>query len=138
MEAKELRIGNLVNHAHLGYLTVETVKHKLIIAEDLNQKLTFVYFFKKDVEPIPLTAELLKRLGFEHRSIHGNLYDKEYKMKRLDNGEYLDKSFTVGVFDDFCVILQCNHMHIKYVHQLQNLYFDMTGIALELKAEAVS
>jgi hypothetical protein len=81
-----------------------------------------------EIEPIPLTVEWMAKLGFEW-----NATDKRYYIQ-IGNILYLE-------FDtDFdCFIApeswagSCPWNNVKHVHQLQNLYFNLTGNELEIK-----
>lgn len=107
MKASELRIGNYVSlHGILVEMT----------ASDFN-------FDESYFKPIPLTEKWLLKFGFEYSSFYGN-----YKIKagnysnsiKLYEGEwcyYNDDS------DAGCYFVTT----IKYVHQLQNLYFALTN-----------
>ncbi len=63
-------------------------------------------------EPIPLTEEWLVRAGFEFDKIDGYWYIDEYW-----------RYFFEG---DVCFLGNFSHA-VDYVHQLQNLYFALTG-----------
>jgi hypothetical protein len=121
MTAKELRIGNLVNYHNDDYRIV-------LIAEDLIKiDIGFgaVQRFEKDpiysphlddLKPIPLTKEWLLKFGV--RIIQGRYY--------LDDIIFFERNLRV------CRPL-CTRDYIKYVHQIQNLYFALTGRELEIK-----
>ena len=66
----------------------------------------------KDLKPIPLTEELLLKSGFKKI---GNRYGNGHKRKVI-----LNKQFYHSIAG-----------YIKYVHQLQNLYFALTQTELE-------
>ena len=109
----------------------------------------------KYLEPIPLTTELLERFGF---LLESESYYKapHYKVERIDlvyaqtlfasevdiNMKIVcvlatDKSVRrIGIkdfkYDGFCQILG-SPSNIQYIHQLQNIYFFLTGKELELK-----
>lgn len=110
MEAKELRIGNIV------YFGV--VKEPVTILAIKPDNPTILM-----AEPIPLTQGWLFRLGAE--LISENRYDF--------NG------YSYGYFEltniGLIVTFQSQKISeaIKYVHQLQNLYFCLTGEELTLK-----
>jgi len=111
MEAKELRMGNLVHgNPYNGLITVFSnnkcvIKHKSGIAR----------FLIEDLEPIPLTEEWLLKFGFE------------IKQSRFGN-EYLGKINLYTTSDKNIVFCYDGYLKgIKYVHQLQNLYFALTG-----------
>lgn len=76
----------------------------------------------KDLEPIPLTEEWLVRLGFE------KTYDKAlpYQDAYSKEGLIFDGEFQLTVEG------KESDLHgigkpLKHVHQLQNLYFALTG-----------
>jgi hypothetical protein len=79
-----------------------------------------------DIEPIPLTEEWLLKLGFK-RIKKGIGWDK------LSDG----KLILVEVPTNKGNIVAFNYdadkyNYLKYVHQLQNLYFALTGVELQL------
>lgn len=116
MKANELRIGNFV---------LELRKPEVV------GKRTFENWDTLNLEdhlhPIPLTEEWLKKAGFEKRDLFTFYYDKLCirKSNPLDkfdqNGRTYWNSWTI-------IESQPN-----YVHQLQNLYFALTGEELEFK-----
>jgi hypothetical protein len=113
MKVKELRIGNLV--AHIGSVCVleeigeEWVK---VTNDQLNTKID-------DLIPIPLTEDWLVKFGFE-------VYDFDHKENQY---RFKERLFVIrdGLFCDYG-----SGVVLKYVHQLQNLYFALTGEELEL------
>jgi len=75
-------------------------------------------------EPIPLTDEWLDKFGFE--------LDEETEMYNLITPlQFIDYSFEIikNAHDRF---YQWRHIKVKYVHQLQNLYFALTNEELIL------
>lgn len=115
MTANELRIGNYV-------FSLETQNHQritgLLEEQPFFDAITFDYPNYDEIESIPLTEEWLLKFGFE--SI-GSFY-------RIGNSRFVE----VIVHDSGIDV--CNHSvslpHIKSVHQLQNLYFALTGTEL--------
>lgn len=110
MEAKELRIGNLVNR-----------DGKNIVINSGYE----IDNYEGQYKPIPLTEEWLLKFGFEIKlklSGHNGFYL---------NGFYIIKSNYVFelLIEGSSVILS----KIKFVHQLQNLYFALTGQELTIK-----
>jgi hypothetical protein len=75
----------------------------------------------KDYTPIPLTEQWLIDFGFENVSL--GEWEKENIL--LDN-EYTDKGIWNIVEES-----QCLTINVKHVHQLQNLYFALTGKELK-------
>ena len=118
MKASELRIGNLVDDNGL----VETVTSDHLINDEHYDGL-------KGCLPIPLTEEWLLKFGFKksnsdwYTTKSMQLPFEELAIK-LSNGRVTAETDRVEIFI-------CNE--IKHVHQLQNLYFALTGNELEIK-----
>ena len=101
MEEKELRIGNYVN--------IEDT----ILRIDLQE----LYYNSSIMTPIPLTEEWLLKLGFE--SMYSKYIVKAgdyYNSIKQDYGKWI---YSYDESDAGCYELK----EIKYVHELQNLYF---------------
>jgi hypothetical protein len=109
MKVEELRVGNLVH-----YFTNELTPNK-IDAEDIylmSEKPSYL----AQHTPIPLTKELMeKNLGFEFACTYFSL-DEFY-------GQYYDDHFYIEVFG-------IEH-EFHFVHELQNIYFDLVKKELE-------
>lgn len=112
MDAKELRIGDWVNNEDGDLKVVAAILGDGGFELGDNVEDSFVGF--GDCKPIPLTEEWLERFG-----LHESKYFC-FKEEHCDLWAFGEKEF--GVFT-----------HIEYVHQLQNLYFALTGEELELK-----
>ena len=79
-----------------------------------------------EFEPITLTEELLLKCGY----IVGNEYSAGKRLIYAVNGVFNSGlSFILWKNGDE---LTCVQKHIKYLHQLQNLYHALTGEELEL------
>jgi len=77
------------------------------------------------VKPIPLTEEWLLRFGFELTETN---YDGGHHYWIWDFSGIL---LTTPYEDDS--VVELGDAKFKYVHQLQNLYFALTGKELEIK-----
>ena len=136
MEANELRIGNLV---YTGKISVPRIG----LTSNGNTKITghgisLVEQKILDVEPIPLTEQWLLDFGFKMNETksksHGNFYSMSYLDLRYsfcyadfrkDWGFYITYTDSPDPKDDNAYyFVSCG---IKHVHQLQNLYFALTG-----------
>ena len=113
--ASELRIGNYVFDGNR-----ELTQVKSIIEGAINYELDYgnlwanqeCYF--ENLNPIPITEEWLLKFGFEKC---------EYLKNTWDNG-----SIIISLkYDIFYYELLNGTVDIKYIHQLQNLYFALTG-----------
>ncbi len=112
MNAKELRIGNYV----LDGRDVEAVNARMISMLEKGEA---------EFDPIPLTEEWLLKFGFVGYTVKGfskNGIELSYITR--------DDCFQ---FEFRCPQSDWRILDIKYAHQLQNLYFALTGEELELK-----
>ena len=127
--ASELRIGNLVIIKR--YISMNTNgEEKFELIE------TTVNFeniqWKKCIQPIPLTEEWLVKFGFEEKE---DLNSKDYPFAH----SIFTKSSKSILCNEFKIGGNQNGFHfysmvyINYVHQLQNLYFALTGEELTIK-----
>ena len=109
MNANELRIGNYVE------TNIESKKYKEIDVNHLDISL-LVQFKGRRYKPIPITEQWLIDLGFtKPRSII-----VEYKK----NGFEL---YFITTDDFYQAELGSFTIDVKFVHQLQNLYFALVG-----------
>ena len=125
MKANELRIGNILEDGIVESIIYQQKETYLITLKglpDLNLL---------DMTPVELTEEGLVRLGFEKDDFYNNWTIKVgsyyYHSIQFQNGTWVysnDKS------NASCYIIA----ELKYVHQLQNLYFALTGEELIMKA----
>ena len=126
MEAKELRIGNLVYGVSdrietvvgLGNNTISAYPGKLVDAQ--------MFFTEDDFTPIPLTEEWLVKFGFEPYENIGNR-----RFYHIENFIVESSIPAAPVYYTCGRELIC---FIEYVHQLQNLYFALTGEELGLQS----
>ncbi len=126
MESKDLRIGNYI------YDDVDGL-HQITSIDDLELGLVGDAIEYKYAKPIPLTKEWLARFGFKKNlyidgyigcdSLHTSFVLSEPNKFK----EYYTFNFGVGDLT--------NIKELIYVHELQNLYFALTGEELELKHE---
>jgi hypothetical protein len=115
MKAQELRIGNLLKDIDGNIVEVITVYENgnYVVHSSIHQ---FAIIEKDDdlIIPIPITEEWLLRFGFV-----SNPYQDRYENKSI----HVQCNKTRGVTELWIE----NMPHIKYVHQIQNLYFALTG-----------
>jgi len=118
MKANELRIGNLIQWISTG--NIEEVKD--IVTYDKRQA-NVNNVSISDCIGIELNEEWLIKLSFQ-KIIE---YEKELMTVEPDWNDFGKQDFYVyynGVFVN----------QYKYVHELQNLYFIITGVELQLTA----
>lgn len=150
MNQNELRIRNLVtvnnpdNHPNLkgvilevtsihesgnreGYTHGVGLKH---INQIQNRYYETYSQFVRFIEPIPLTEELLLKLGFELLNFDSYEFDG-YKILALKCGKL---QLTADSSNEYKTIEHKYLPIVLYVHQLQNLYFALTGVELQLSS----
>lgn len=121
IDARELRIGNYV----YGYKTTWTIDKNDFRDVDLDDN-------SMPYNPIPLTEEWLLKLGFKDaRSNELELYPIKYNTKTIRYNGINTNLYVSDFGDDSHYDLPCPH--IKYVHQLQNIYFALTGEELTIR-----
>ena len=130
MKAQELRIGNWIEHNQNKKDMYTTV-----------QPSTFSVNIEQHFKPIPLTEEWLVRFGFEIDQTSEEAYLKINT--DFNNGSTFsldcfiaDYSFMINErSDDGDSHTSFIPKKLKYVHQLQNLYFALTGDELTIKQQ---
>jgi hypothetical protein len=124
MKANELRIGNFIKDSGGKVLRISWFERNKVCQEmwtqnkDMELHPLTEYF--DSIRPISLTKEWIDR--FDWFSIDEDKYtfrDIEYYQISEEGSLYFTNRYT------------CTE--IKYVHQLQNLYFALTGEELDLK-----
>lgn len=124
MKAQELRIGNWLRSWNFNYRVESFDKEYVYFDHETDRSYD-------EVEPIPITEEWLVKFGFE------KLPNSNATFQILRDGPGHD--FTLEWDEDieaWDVYLEDNfwiQVPILSVHQLQNLYFALTGEELTIK-----
>lgn len=126
MKAEDLRIGNIVQYPHIENnktvmsgvvcqigLSLCKAKYSISLEHD-----SFTPIDLTSIKPIPLTEEWLLKFGFVCKNV-GYLCDNFY----------IDDDFYICVLRFNCE----DYIKVSSVHQLQNIYFTLTGKELEIK-----
>ena len=126
MEANELRIGNLLRDK-VSKTELEVIElTKDDIATYVIDRSKFPLEKGWGLEPIPLTEEWLKRFGYviieTNKCVEAFRENFRYSIQQVENSEHW-----------FWCDGQTVITNLKYVHQLQNLYFALTNEELTLK-----
>ena len=137
MKANELRIGNLVFNDYLkvNKYIVGIFDNEIWLSNtdelDQNQRSNV-----ESINGIPLTEQILLKCGFES-------YKTYLLRKKINDDFYLifSPKDTRPLYcilrmynDDMDMLQECNNIvDCNYLHQLQNIYFALTGEELELK-----
>lgn len=151
MESKELMLGNWVKYAHNSFWIEEIQGQPVQIDIDNYQE---IYFdeggtLEPKYEPIPLTPEILEMAGFVkndgalgaalgHTLI---LESREGTYKNIAVVYNSDKNYpqyyvfmregsTTDIGDNNIVTISRD---LQYLHQLQNLFFALTGTHLKIE-----
>ena len=119
MKASELRIGNLVDLGN-RIAKISEIYHTACTVLDLEETQDTIEDYER-TKPIPLTEEWLLKFGFDRNIVE----DYPIFQNQVLMIEYYEACSDVYV-SDYCKI------STKYVHQLQNLYFALTGEELIL------
>ena len=126
---QELRIGNFINHAGpklQGPFVVDEIRRGSVSVAQMSTNLPFG-FFKEDIAGIPLSPEILVKAGFE--DLFTDYTGSFYKDRLLIEWGIYDVIFARLQVDDE----NSNYIgEIKYLHQLQNLYFALTQTELTI------
>ena len=140
MKASELRLGNLVNWG-VNIVPVKSIHTESVLKDEvrvyveLNEKLQNYCLDITEIEPTPLTEEWLLKFGFKKQ---------DYKMSgcsiyKLGNIIIMN-SFRDDGRKDMGITVEgispptWSLANLYFVHQLQNIYFALTGEELILNA----
>lgn len=126
IDPKELRIGNWIyglesQYEHVPrFFQVESLDEESI---NPHYPIDTEKWYAKNVTPIIITSDILYKIGFffEQFSDHRPHYQYEDFHIDYDTLQPIDNGFEIS---------KCE---IKYLHQLQNLYFALTGEELKIE-----
>ena len=124
MEVQELRVGNhLFKYGEVVKIVEIGIKHKGDTNYYLRSENDNCGYWIDQFNPIPLTEEILLKCGFKKRSDgHFNMF----KHSEVD----------IIICNDFsswqCDGINFSVNRIKYLHQLQNLYWCLVGKELNI------
>lgn len=123
LKANELRVGNKIMQ-HWDYDDVGPNSHEVIHTIEPYE---CMLLFEKDIySPIPLTPEILEKCGFENRSAST---DYLFSLGDIHIGGS-QKRFLPSYWGESG--LEAYGNELKYLHQLQNIYFALTGEELQV------
>lgn len=127
IKANELRIGNFIEYDGRIF-QIDTISNEFPTLNTDEFGIGVVDW--NNIQPIPLTEEWLLNFGFG--------IDEEYDNTFIDNTSLKNEIIRVSIDSHYFTIeLFCGQVleipNIKYVHQLQNLYFALTGEELTIK-----
>ena len=115
MKASELRIGNIIKSIGIEYVVCKIDRHGNIKGVEGGTS----FNLDGTAQPIALTEEWLLKFGFRYQKIYNN-YAVEtgnyFNSVKQDGEEWI---YSNDESNACCYELRS----IKYVHQLQNIYF---------------
>ena len=115
MQLNEIRIGNYFEINTVGQPCPDRLESGLYQWDNWYDYYEFG-FNENIFKPIPLTEEWLERFGF-----HNNYRMEWWKGEILYDSGFVSKE------------VPAHGTYVKHVHQLQNLYFALTGEELKYK-----
>jgi hypothetical protein len=125
MKATELRIGNFIMSGNNGEFDHDGLIGKVLEIGNEDREFeqiyceceeSFEWFFKGNYFGIPLTDDWLIKFGF------------------IDGQKDVIKLIRINKFYYLCYVTGSKRLNvdIMYVHQLQNLYYALTGVELSV------
>jgi predicted S18 family serine protease len=147
INTSELRRGNWVylnlNTGGELFCTVEEIKAEELLLDFEGVKTRESYIM---VNPVGLSSEILERVGFTKADVYDEeiWFEIEAKNNKIEIAFYEDieqsqKNYTdklekirCYISNPYNAILNVSINNIQYLHQLQNLYFSLTGQELQV------
>ena len=129
MKSNDLRIGNIVkteNNTIDVFKLVSIGYDYVLLTDEYNDYDSLI----EELKPIPITEEWLLKLGFEYHA-----FDKNYVITTKDDWHNSIKEiegdwcYNNDSSDAGCYFVR----DVKYVHQLQNLYYAINEEELTIK-----
>jgi hypothetical protein len=131
MKTNQLRIGNYVWDDYSGEMIVSEIHFNPEQEKGLdsvllrkNMNLPSGRYICSQINPIPLTEEWLNKFGWEWSIFHQAFHKEGFS---LDLTCLIDGLYTMSTFKKGLTIVAA----IDSVHQLQNIYFALTGVELK-------
>lgn len=132
MKNNEFKINNLIILAHGGDKKAKVIgldKKKIFLETVINGEIMEIHASYLDIKPISITIKKLEKLGFNFDTDRNALIleDKHVGILSISLEDYSvciadsARGFELGD----CTY--CPGSYIKYIHQLQNLYYSLTG-----------
>lgn len=132
MEARELRIGNIIRYRDIEEVRTELRGQIRVVTGDDIASMSEIDIYCEVVIPEPITEEWLKRFGF--RNSGGYWYPPETKY-----GFFTHLKFNAygcegrwGFCQDYDREI---YQPIDFIHEIQNLYFCLDKKELTLKTQ---
>ena len=129
MKVSDLRIGNYLNSKQ-GHVIVTEIRTNNIVKIQDN---TSSFDVATCLQPIEITKKWLLKLGFEYNNNYDNyvIRARDYYNSVGWNDEDCEWYYNNDRSDAGCYYIT----DIKYVHELQNLYFALTQEELQYESK---
>lgn len=139
IKPEELRIGNLILFEQDG--TVFTVKTTSKEGFDVYNRIESTWIEADQFAGIPLTEEWLVKFGFElgdNETVNDIYHNNTFYFIRIGGSELAinPENGVAWVLRNGCAVNVT--VLVLHVHQLQNLYFALTGQELTIKEPAAT
>ena len=129
--SKDLRLGNWVYDGDKTQfpMYVQTIGEDYVYLNFEGNEGDVIETTPEDLQGIPITPELLTRLGFTE--LYG-LWRRTMSSRRIALG--IDRAFvSIEAFEDRLLDSRCTCHGVKYLHQLQNLFKAISNDELKIE-----
>ncbi len=144
MQVNELRVGNWISIENAGFYEWgwkdygNYIKSK---GDGYNlEHLGVSEIISDKIQPIPLTPEILEKAGFKQygSGIKREIWKYGFPVIRETRLDLYKKTFSNGETTGFYSLAMVSLVRgdpdrLEHLHQLQNLFFALTGTELEIK-----
>lgn len=142
LKCSDLRIGNYVNYENRPFEVIEISPVSLVVRKKIGDIFEMQHRALDVAQPIELTEELLLKIGFKkERQLISNLFYLDYETDvdniiRVKYVIYPKAPSLLKITTSQCGNYECFEFMkrgIKYLHELQNAYYLLTGKELEVE-----
>jgi hypothetical protein len=133
VQANELRIGNYFFrsiHSFCGKSSVVTkVRDMPYLIYDNKEGYLMNEVWADEYEPTPLTTEILVKCGFKtnNRFAYKIKLSSDTSLELDSDGEFFNVFLRQENSEEHIDTVYLGVLELKFLHQLQNLYFALTG-----------
>lgn len=136
LQSKDLRIGNLVYDPNEFIMEVVGIFDDQILLNFKGNEGDVFDFKPNELKPIPIMKEVLEKLEFEPTVIHDFRFNNNWhSFCHPEKYFILSVNILGGIKIETDEESMINFNRHIFLHELQNLYFALTGEELELKRD---
>lgn len=129
IQANELRIGNWVTYENTQFqVWSEITKYSVDLDDLLTRHVKAASY--DEIKPTPLTPEILEKCGFVKKNGIDEIVRYAFGLNPITHDWIIFLNWPDGKKYPF---YRNGYHEINYLHQLQNLYFSLTGEELTFK-----